>query len=127
MIKHLTCILLAFLFLGCVQQTQPKTITFKLKLEDTEDVKSVGLRGNLAPLSWDQNIPLTYSDMDGTYETKIQMNTANFALQFKFVVNDSIFELKQMDNRQIQFKYQPETIVYNAVYNSPEPTEVYRK
>ncbi|MDO1500740.1 CBM20 domain-containing protein [Winogradskyella maritima] len=125
-IKNLIFGILALSFLSCVQQTQTKKISFQLKLENPSEVTSVGLRGNLEPLSWKSTMPLTYFEKDNVYRTEIELSTANFDLEFKFVVNDSVFELKNQNNRQIQFKYEPESIVYKAIYNVPEPIELSR-
>ena len=39
-------------------------------------------------------------------------------MPFKFVNQDSVFELEHQDNRILTFKYQQETIVYEAIFNT---------
>lgn len=45
--------------------------------------------------------------------------TATNQIQFKFVNEDSIYELQDLDNRILEFKYKPETIIYEGVFNNP--------
>lgn len=110
----------AMVFNSCVQETHPKTIHFKLDMRNETQIENVGVRGKTAPLSWDKTFLLTDDDHDSIYEGDIQLNSANFDIEFKFVNQDEEFELKHQPNRSIRFEYKPETIIYEAIFNDPE-------
>ncbi|WP_299124554.1 hypothetical protein [uncultured Winogradskyella sp.] len=119
LLKQLSTILLILLTASCVQQTQPKTIIVKLDMTEIKNHSKVGIRGNY-PLSWDETTFLSDEDNNGIYEETFEIYTANSTIEFKFVNNDSEFELQDQNNRSITFDYKPETIIYEAVFNNPE-------
>lgn len=105
------------LFASCVQKEYEKTITFKVDMTHVENVKNVGIKGNFTNQRWEETIPLTDENKDGIYVITLSQQTATNAIEFKFVNND-IYELKDQENRRIQFEYKPEKITYAAKFDS---------
>ncbi|MEO0527139.1 MAG: hypothetical protein AAFZ89_07925, partial [Bacteroidota bacterium] len=58
---------------GC--NAQDYKITFKVNMMSEQRPKTVGLKGNIAPLDWNKEYPMTDIDGDGIYETTITFNT----------------------------------------------------
>lgn len=114
--KHLKFILVISLITSCVQEKHKKTIHFSLDMTQVEDVRNVGVRGT-NPLSWNETLPLTDKDQDGIYETSIEIFSADNGIEFKFVNQNDQFELPNQNNRVISFKYKPEDIIYEAIFN----------
>lgn len=104
---------------GCVQETHTKTIKFKLDMRQVKSSADVGVRGTTKPLSWGKTFYLTDTDNDSIYEGIIELNSANFGIEFKFVNQNDQFELQDQNNRTIKFEYKPETMLYEAVFNNP--------
>lgn len=119
-IKHVLIMLFALLSVACVQERHEKTITFKIDMRTIENVGNVGLRGDFTDDRWNETIPLTDDNSDGVFETTITQATAINKIQFKFVNQNEDFELKDADNRILEFEYKPEIISYEAVFNSPQ-------
>ena len=115
--RLLTLLALSFVLQSCVQDTHLKKLTIRVDMNQEEQVQTVALRGNLKPLSWQQNTAMTDSDGDGVYEVQIQLTTASDYLQFKFVKNEDEFELDGQDNRSLKFEYKPETLIYEGIFN----------
>ena len=62
------------------------TVHFKVKYDQPKAVKNPGIRGSMAPLSWDKNYPVTDADGDGIYEATVTFASASTEdLQYKFV------------------------------------------
>jgi len=118
-IKNAIQVIFLLGLVSCVQKTYQKTITFKVDMNGIENVENVGIRGNFTPNQWMETVPLTDTNGDGIYEGTFSEKTAASQIQFKFVNQGGDYELKKIDNRIIQFKYQPETIVYEAIFNDP--------
>ena len=114
--QYITVILLILFLSSCVQQCHDKIVTFKVDMRQVEQIESVGIKGNLPPLSRDEILPLTDDNNDGIYEAKITINTAKNQLYFKFTKNGEV-ELKNQDNRVLNFKYEQETLTYLAVFD----------
>ncbi|WP_298759543.1 hypothetical protein [uncultured Psychroserpens sp.] len=117
--KYITLLIIGLLLLGCVQDTHLKTVHFKVDMTAIDEVYKVGIRGPFTENPWQDTIYFTDTDNDGIYEGTITKQTAQSSVSFKFVNRDSIFELEHQNNRQINFKYQPETIQYEAVFDKP--------
>ncbi len=113
-------ILLLVISQSCVQETYLKTVTLKVDMNGIEQPKNVGVRGNFTSNPWNETVLLTDDNKDGIYEGTFSQKTAFNQVQFKFVNNDSEYELKDLDNRIIKFKYQPETIIYETIFNNLE-------
>ena len=119
-IKKALFVIQLLLLTACVQQRHSKTITFKLDMRHVEYAENVGIRGNFTKDRWKETVPLKDDNNDGIYETTITHETAFNNIQFKFVNLNDEFELKDADNRIINFEYKPEVISYEAVSNSEE-------
>ena len=121
--KHIAYTI-AFLVLltcsSCVQETHIKTISFEVDAGSIGNIESLSIRGNMSPLSWDRDFPLTYDKIDSVYTATIEVNTAQNQMRFKFVKNSSEFELEGKDNRTIPFEYKPENILYKSIFDSSE-------
>ncbi|MFK8059533.1 MAG: hypothetical protein AB8B78_05515 [Polaribacter sp.] len=113
----ITIIILLISFSSCVQKEHQKKVTFYVDTNGIEDVKSIGIRGDFLPNKWRKTVLLTDENNDGIYEITFSEKTAAYGIEFKFVKNENEFELKGKDNREIVFKYEPETIVYTTKFN----------
>lgn len=117
-------ILYAILNQSCVQKTHLKEITFKVDMSALDHPKHVGVRGGFSDNPWTETFKLTDLDNDKIYEGTVSYYTASNQLEFKFVNAESDYELRGSDNRRIDFKYQPEKIIYKAIFNEPENAEL---
>ncbi len=113
-------IVILSIFFNCVQETKPKTIQFKVDMRKVEAFKDVGIRGNTYPLSWNETLFLSDADRDSIFEGSIQLNSASYDIEFKFVNNSDDFELRDQNNRNIRFQYEPESFVYEAIFDEPK-------
>lgn len=113
----LTMFLLSFCLSSCVQETHLKTVTFKVDMNEQQDVAKVGLRGPFTNPPWGVTISMQDPDGDGIYETTISQKTGQGGVGFKFVNQDSIFELAGKDNRYLRFEYRPQTLLYEGVFD----------
>ena len=108
--------LLAWSITGCVQKSYKKTIVVKLTIPDNKDIKTVGIRGNGKPLSWDKDLLLKPLVKDSLYTLTTTVLTGYKFAEIKFTVNGE-FELKEGPNRRLVFS-DKDTTYYNAVFNS---------
>ena len=122
---------IAFVFslsiMSCVQEEHDKTVIFYLDMNGVKNVNTVGIRGNFLPKKWKETVPMTDKNNDGIYEFSVSRKTAAYAIEFKFVKNDTKFELTDKSNREIVFEYKPETIEYNAKFNNNKDIKITRK
>lgn len=110
--------------LSCqTSKSQINEITFKVAIDKSDINKTITLRGSIAPLSWDEDHPLTDTDGDGIYETSITFNTDKRNVKYKFLV-DGTSELEGSDSRRLWFKSVPKTVqhIFNEYeyYNTEE-------
>jgi len=119
-IKQLQLLTFVLLLTSCVQKKHLKTVTFKVDMTSIEKPINVGVRGNFTDNPWKETAPLTDSDNDGIYEGTFSQETTVNQVEFKFVNQDSDYELRGLDNRIIQFEYKPEIIIYEAAFNNPK-------
>ncbi len=103
---------------SCVQETHDKKITFALDMSGIKEFNTVGIRGDIAPLSWQETVLLEDNDKDSIYSASVLVNTASNQLNFKFVINDMEFELEGQDNRSLPFYYKQEEIEYTTSFDS---------
>ncbi|WP_157962312.1 hypothetical protein [Winogradskyella aurantiaca] len=122
-ITHILIIILALSFTNCVQETHLKTVTFKVDMRQVDNPSQVGVRGNFTENSWNDTLLMKDNDADGVNELTIEKKTAINGIEFKFVNAHDQFELKDQNNRSIQFEYKPEMIVYEAVFNKSKGTQ----
>lgn len=117
-IEKLVIIALIFLSsLSCVQETHLKTIHVKVDMSSVESIKEPGIKGQFTSPSWQETLLLTDENNDGIYEAKIEVQAAQFGIEFKFV-NNNEYELQGQDNRFVKFEYKPETFIYEATFNN---------
>ncbi|SHE95321.1 hypothetical protein [Chryseobacterium takakiae] len=115
--KLLFLITCCFILTGCVQKAYKQTVIYTLKVPVQEEIKSVGIRGNDQPLSWDQDTELKKINNSDLYQTKVTFITGYKFTEVKFTVNGK-YELQNMPNRRVEFKNSGVTH-YNAVFNEP--------
>lgn len=109
---------MVLLYCGCVQQTHPKAITFKVDMNTFEEFDSVGLRGSFTSPPWEVTLPMTDDNKDGVYEITITKKTAQNTIEFKYVIDNTLFELEGSHNRVINFEYRPQQLVYSALFDN---------
>ena len=108
--------LLLLLLTSCVQKSYTKTVLVTLKVSNMKDIKSVGIRGQGKPLSWDNDYEMKPVVKDSLYTATITAVTAYKFAEIKFTVN-SDFELKDQPNRRVVFS-DKDTTYYNAIFNN---------
>lgn len=124
--KQLTLLFLICTLTSCVQDAHLKTITVKVDMNGVENASKVGIRGT-HPLSWDETTYLSDTDADGIYEDTFQIYATNNSVDFKFVNNDSEFELEGQNNRSLTFEFKPETIIYEATFDDLKKVNITRQ
>jgi ketosteroid isomerase-like protein len=62
------------------------------ELKKVRNPKSIGVRGNLPPLSWQENFPLTDKNKDGIYEGYITVDPPHIELEYKYFYDTSMWE-----------------------------------
>ena len=112
-------IILTTVITSCVQETQLKTIIFKVDFSKVQTIDNPSVKGQFTNPSWEKAIPLTDENNDNIYEAKVEFEAAQYGVQFKFE-NNGEYELEGRDNRFIKLKYMPETIHYETVFDNPE-------
>ncbi len=113
--------ILVFLLIAmqsCVQEEFEKEITFLVDTNGVKNVKSIGIRGDFLPKRWNESLSLSDDNNDGVYELTLTERTAVYGIEFKFVKNGLDYELKEQENREIIFRYQPEKIIYKTTFNN---------
>jgi len=121
--KTLKIIIILLLLSSCVQEKHLKTVTFKVDMRGEENIGKVGVRGQFTMPSWKKTVYLSDEDNDSIYNVTLSREAAQNGFYFKFVNQDSIYELKNLDNRFIKLEYKPENIIYEAVFNNPNGTQ----
>ncbi len=100
---------------SCVQKSYKKTVIINLTVHHFKDIKTVGIRGNGNPLSWDKDFPLKPLIKDSLYTLTTTVLTGYKFAEIKFTVNGE-FELKERPNRRLIFS-DKDTTYYNVVFN----------
>ena len=116
MIMHLAGLACsAVLLSGCVQKAYDRTVIYELDVSAAASVKSVGIRGDDKPLSWDEDRELTPVVADSLYRVAITYRTGRLITESKFTVNGTI-ELRDKPNRRVEFSG-GDTTVYRARFD----------
>ena len=68
-------------------------------LSEVKDKNTIGIRGNMTPLSWEKTYYLKDDNQDGIYEGNIDLEQDATILEFKFVHSDVVWELATETNR----------------------------
>ena len=116
------CLLLGLVFSSCVQETHVKKVSFQIDMKNVQDFETVGIRGDIKPLSWQETTFLNDVDQDSIYSTTLEFDTASNQLNFKFVIDGEVFELEGQDNRALPFEYRPEELNYSTAFDQEEYT-----
>lgn len=110
---------MVFLFLGfafgCVQKSYKKTVVVTLTIQNMHDIKTVGIRGEGNPLSWQSDFEMKPIIKDSVYTASVSAVTGYKFAEIKFTVNGE-FELKDKPNRRVVFS-DKDTTYYNAVFD----------
>ncbi len=116
--KNIAIISISILLLsatGCVQKAFKKTAVITLTVHNMKAVKTVGIRGNGKPLSWDYDLEMKELVKDSLYTATVTAVTGYKFAEIKFTVNGD-FELKEKPNRRVQFD-DGDTTFYNATFD----------
>ena len=86
------------------QETSATEVHFRLDLTavaSTSKLNNVGIRGSMAPLSWESTFPLTDPDGDNIFEGKASFSVSDAAqsIEYKYVYGDVIWEMSDRGNR----------------------------
>jgi hypothetical protein len=100
---------------SCVQKTYKKTVVARLTVSQMANIKTVGVRGNGKPLSWNEDFAMKELVKDSLYEATLTAVTGYKFAEVKFTVNGE-YELKEKPNRRIVFAA-GDTTFYNATFN----------
>lgn len=111
--------ILVLIFTGCVQEEHLKKVTFRVDMGAVQNIGEVGLRGEFTNPQWEPIITLLDTNGDHIYEVTISQITAQNMVEFKFVHN-GIYELQDQENRVLHMKYEPEVLVYDAVFDNKD-------
>ncbi len=111
----LSHLLILALLLTTSCNSQQYEITFQLDATQLPSKQTIGLRGNVKPLSWKKDLELSDMDKDGIYEATVKFKTTKRNLRFKFTQNGEP-ELQGADNRIVWFK-PDETSITNHVFD----------
>jgi len=107
--------LLVYITDGCVQKAYNKTAIISLTISNIKDIKSVGIRGNGKPLSWESDFEMKPVVKDSLYTATVTTITGYKFAEIKFTVNGE-FELKEQPNRKVMFS-DKDTTYYHFVFN----------
>ena len=107
-------VLLTILLCSCVQKSKMQTVIFMLDVKGFKDIKTVGIRGEDKPLSWDTDLKMDLGK-DSIYTATVSGETGYLFSEFKFSINNEL-ELKDKDNRRVYFAKNGQTI-YKAKFN----------
>ncbi len=113
--KKLSIILL-ILTASCVQKSYEQTVTLILDVSHLSNIKTVGVRGENKPLSWDEDLAMTAIKKNSLYSITLSGTTGYKFTEIKFTVNGE-FELKEKPNRRIYFDESKKTII-KAKFNN---------
>lgn len=102
--------------IGCVQKTCKHTVVFTVDVSSEKAIKTVGLRGFEAPLSWENDLLMQPIKKDSLYQATITFDTPYEGTLVKFTLNGT-YELDGKDNRRVQFTKGKDTTYYKAAFN----------
>ncbi len=127
--KTIKTISLVFIiaFASCVQEEHKKSVTISVDMNGVENFESIGIRGDFLPNRWRETVPMTDDNNDGIFDITFTEQTAAYGIEFKFVKNNTEFELQGQDNRELVFEYKPEIIEYIGTFNNNKTIKINRK
>ncbi len=103
------------LLISCVQKSYKRTVSLLLDVSGNKDIKTVGIRGNDKPFSWDNDQEMEIVKKDSLYKTTFTIETGRLSTELKFTINGN-FELQDKENRKVYFNQSGVTI-YKAKFN----------
>jgi hypothetical protein len=103
-----------FALTSCVQKSYNRKVTLFIDVSGNKDIKSVGVRGNDKPFSWDYDTEMEVVKKDSLYKKTFEINTGRVCTELKFTINGN-FELQDKQNRKVYFNQRGET-VYKATF-----------
>jgi putative oxidoreductase len=113
--KIIVLLFITMSLISCVQKTNNHTVTILLDVSEIKDIKTVGIRGNENPFSWDYDSEMEVVKKDSLYKKTFKISTGSLCTEIKFTINGN-FELKDKENRKVYFNKNGETI-YKAKFN----------
>jgi hypothetical protein len=120
LIKMKKLILLSvFTILGltsCVQKSYNRKVTLLLDVSGNKNIKTVGIRGEKKPFSWNEDVEMEVIKKDSLYKKTFEMNTGRLCTELKFTINGE-FEFQNQENRKVYFSEDGAT-VYKAKFNT---------
>ena len=100
---------------SCVQKSYDQEVQLIVDVSGIPNIKTVGVRGENRPLSWDEDFEMKPIVKDSIYTATLKSKTGLLFTEIKFVVNGE-FELKDKPNRRVIFDKSQKTI-YKAKFN----------
>ena len=100
---------------SCVQKSYERTVKLTLDVSEIKNIKTVGVRGEEMPLSWDTDLEMKQIVPDSLYSVEVTSVTGYKFIDVKFVVNGEI-ELQDQPNRRIDFN-ENGIANYKAIFN----------
>lgn len=98
------------------------SIDIRHELGRIKNLATVGIRGNVPPLSWDQTYPMTDPDHDGIYEATITL-TGRSPLEYKYHYDNAVWE--SGNNHRLDFA---QTTTVNDQWSiAPELKQLYQE
>ena len=94
---------------SCVQKSYIRKVTLLLDVSGNKGIKSVGIRGENKPFSWNEDVAMEVVKKDSLYRKTFVINTGRICTEIKFTINDE-FELLKQNNRKIYFNKNGATV-----------------
>ncbi len=73
--KTILIIMMYLSLISCVQESKKQKVTIFLDVSGLKDVKTVGIRGNDKPLSWNEDMEMEVVKKDSLYKKTFDGNT----------------------------------------------------
>jgi hypothetical protein len=114
--KYVLILLITLLGLtSCVQKSYKRTVTLWIDVSGIKDIKTVGIRGENKPFSWDEDTEMEAVKKDSLYKKTFTIDTGRLCTEIKFTVNNN-FELQNKENRKVYFVAK-DTTLYKAKFD----------
>ena len=97
------CIFLCAVLTSCVQKTYKQEVRFEVDARHLNEIQSIGVRGGLPPLSWNEDFLLSDPNKDSVFTGTITLDLPYDYVEVKFVKNGSEYELNGLPNRKLYF------------------------
>ena len=116
--RKISLMIILLALASCVQPSYNKTVVVTLDVSALKNIKSVGIRGEGKPLSWEADYPMTEVVKDSVYRAIITTKTGYLFAEYKCTVNGN-FELQEQPNRRIIFDTKKDTTYVDLVFDKP--------